>query len=300
MTALPTLAPAPAPGPVQVETVTTSDGSLLAAVRTTLGAANEALLCVAFVQERGLQLLRRELEALRRRQARTRLLVTTTFGTTPAAALSLATRLGAEVRVLNPGARRTYHPKLYLGQGAGTARAVIGSANLTGGLYANLEAAVALEGDRGEPPIARAWDWADALWEDPRGVPWEAAGTAPGEEAFAPGLYRGLQAAVRRDPVFLTLGRGRENRVVELTPLEVRVETARSLARTGGGEPVPAWMFNLAWERLRTHGTLSSTELLKVLRVHRSTAVCAILARLPQIAVVPGKAIVLRWTGGPG
>ncbi len=54
-------------------------------------------------------------------------------------------------------------------------------------------------------------------------------------------------------------------------------------------------MFNLAWDRLRTHGTLSNSELLNDLRVHRSSAVCAILARLPQIQRVAGKEIVLRW-----
>ncbi len=54
-------------------------------------------------------------------------------------------------------------------------------------------------------------------------------------------------------------------------------------------------MFNLAWDRLRTHGTLSNSELLNDLRVHRSSAVCAILARPPQVERVPGKEIVLRW-----
>ncbi len=96
--------------------------------------------------------------------------------------------------------------------------------------------------------------------------------------------------------MFATLGpRPRANRVVELTPVEVHVETERSRERIGGAEPIPAWMFNLAWDRLRTHGTLSNTELLDDLRVHRSSAVCAILARLPQVERVPGKEIVLRW-----
>ena len=117
---------------MQVETVTTSDGTLLRAVRSTLRDARAAYLCVAFVHERCLQLLRAELDGLRRRKARARLLVTTTFRTTTPSALSLASRLGLEVRVLNPGVGRTYHPKLYLGEGDGVSRAVSGSANLTG------------------------------------------------------------------------------------------------------------------------------------------------------------------------
>lgn len=67
---------------MEVRTVTTSDRSLLHAVRSTLDQAQEAFLCVAFVQERGLHLLERELEGLQRRKAPARLLVTTTFQTT--------------------------------------------------------------------------------------------------------------------------------------------------------------------------------------------------------------------------
>jgi hypothetical protein len=101
---------------------------------------------------------------------------------------------------------------------------------------------------------------------------------------------------VRRDPVFLTLGPSpRRNRVVELSPVEVHIETERSRRRTGGAEVIPAWMFNLAWERLRTHGTLTNSELLNDLRVHRSSAVCAILARLPTAERAPGMEIALRW-----
>jgi hypothetical protein len=207
----------------------------------------------------------------------------------------MAAGLGMEVRVLNPGAGRTFHPKLYLGSVGEHARAVIGSANLTGGLFANIEAAVALRGLRSEAPIARAWEWALDLWSDPRVQPWTQGPATPQEETFEPQLYAELRAEVRRDPVFRTLGRDKPNRAVELTPLEVQVETERSRQRTGGAESVPAWMFNLAWQRLQTHGSLSNIELLRDMRVHRSTAVCAILARLPQVEVVPGRTVVLRW-----
>jgi hypothetical protein len=84
-----------------------------------------------------------------------------------------------------------------------------------------------------------------------------------------------LETAVRKDPVFLTLGRApRRNRVVDLSPVEMHVETERSRVRTGGPETIPAWMVNLAWDRLHTHGKLTNAELLNDLRVHRSSAVC--------------------------
>ncbi len=280
---------------MNVDTVTTSDRTLLSAVRSTLDSAEDVFLCVAFVHEKGLRLLQTELERLRRRKVRARLLVTTTFQTTTPAALSMAAGLGMNVRVLNPSAGRTFHPKLYLGNAETEARAVIGSANLTGGLFANIEVAVAFQGLRSDQPIARAWEWALDLWEDPRVQPWTQDPVTPQEEAFAPKLYAELRAEVLRDPIFRTLGRDKPNRVVELTPLEVQIETERSRERTGSAEPVPAWMFNLAWQRLQTHGTLSNMELLRDLRVHRSTAVCAMLSRLSQVEVVPGRTIVLRW-----
>jgi hypothetical protein len=280
---------------MNVETVTTSDRSLLHAVRSTLDAADEAFLCVAFVQEKGLHLLEKELDALKRRKVRARLLVTTTFQTTSASALTMANGLGLDVRVLNPGSGRTFHPKLYLGTSSSGANAVIGSANLTGGLATNFEAAVSLRGARDDAPLAKAWAWAEELWSHDRVEPWTPTVGERLEEPFEPALYAALSAEVHQNRVFHTLGPAPQpNRVVELTPVEVHVETERSRSR-GGAEPIPAWMFNLAWDRLRTHGTLSNAELLNDLRVHRSSAVCAILARLPQVERAPGREIVLRW-----
>ncbi len=44
-------------------------------------------------------------------------------------------------------------------------------------------------------------------------------------------------------------------------------------------------MLNLAWEYLRTRGELRNTVLLNELRVHRSSAVCAMLARVPSVEI---------------
>jgi hypothetical protein len=281
---------------VDVETVTTTDRSLLNAVRTTLERADDAFLCVAFVHEKGLHLLSRELEERQRRKARSRLLVTTTFQSTESSALSIASALGLEIGVLNPGSGRTFHPKLYLGATGAAAEAVIGSANLTGGLATNLEAAVVLRGTRDDRPIARAWSWAETLWADERVERWTSRAAEPVEEVFELELLSALRIAVEENPVFMTLGaRPAPNRVVDLSPVAVHVETERSRERVGGAEPIPAWMFNLAWDRLRTFKTLTNSELLNDLRVHRSSAVCAILARLPQVERVPGREILLRW-----
>jgi HKD family nuclease len=287
---------------MDVATVTTADHALLRAVREVLAEVDEALLCVAFVQERGLRLLEKELERRQARRASTRLLVTTTFLTTSPAALALARGLDVDVRVLNPGAGRSFHPKIYLGRAGDRSRAVIGSANLTGGLFSNHEAAVALAGSRSDVPIAAAWDWAERLWADERVETWLPALAADreGEAQLDERLFALLGQQVAQDPIFRTLAQGRPNRVVRLGRDGIDVETERSRGRTRGAEPIPAWMFNLAWERLQTHGVLTNAELLNELRVHRSSAVCAILARFPGVEQVPGREIRLRWTGATG
>jgi HKD family nuclease len=230
---------------MDVATVTTADHTLLRAVREVLTEADEALLCVAFVQERALRLIEKELERRQARRAATRLLVTTTFQTTSPAALALARGLGVDVRVLNPGAGRSFHPKVYLGRAGERARAVIGSANLTGGLFSNHEAAIALAGMRHDVPVATAWEWAEQLWADERVESWLPAFAADseGEACFGERLFALLKLQVAQDPVFRTLAQGRPNRIVRIGRDGIDVETERSRGRTGGAELIPAWMF---------------------------------------------------------
>jgi predicted solute-binding protein len=100
--------------------------------------------------------------------------------------------------------------------------------------------------------------------------------------------------------VFPTLGPSpKANRFVAVTPLAVLVETERSLRASSGPVVVPAWMFNLAWKRLKTHGTMTNAELLEGLRGHRSSAVCAILGRLPGVAA-RAPPITHIWRGPAG
>ncbi len=68
----------------------------------------------------------------------------------------------------------------------------------------------------------------------------------------------------------------------------IYVETDRSRRAGTGPQAIPAWMFNVAWAYLRAHGRLTNPHLLKVLHVHRSSAVLAILSQLPGVRAVPG------------
>lgn len=281
---------------MQVTTVTTADQSLLRGIRRTLDEADDALLCVAFVHSRGVHLLERELQALARR-GRARLVVTTAFDATGGAGLAVAVNAGAEVHTLNPGAGSTYHPKVYLGRRGESVSAFVGSANLTGGLATNVEVGVLLQGTTRDQPLRDLSSWAEHIVA--RSEPWLAHGAeAPGDDELAPDLLAAIEAAARVSPVFTTLRSRAPNRVTEVTASEVHVETARSSRRRGRAEPIPAWMFNLAWDSLHARGELTNATLLKELRVHRSSAVCAILARLPGVEPMTGGVVGVRLRGG--
>lgn len=272
------------PRSLSVATVRSDDGSLLRAAR---GAAShdDVLLCVAFARVGGVQLLAKELKRAHRR----RLLATTVFGGSEAA-LAEARDLGVEVRVRNPSSG-TYHPKLYLGVTDDRASALVCSANLTGGLVVNVELGTELRGPVDAVPVAEARAWGEAEWA--RGEPWSGP-YAVEREVLEPALYEKILAAHRDSPVFVTLGKAAENVVREVTPSALYVDTERSLAR-GKPEPIPAWMLNLAWEALQARGTLDNGTLLDDLRVHRSSAVLAILARLPGVERLKGRRIGVRW-----
>jgi hypothetical protein len=137
------------------------------------------------------------------------------------------------------------------------------------------------------------------LWESRDAEDWEPQPVVARDlPTFDKTLYALLKAEIKRDNVFLTLGRSpRPNRVVSLSPTELFIETERTARRGSGAQPVPAWMFNLAWDFLRSRSELANAYLLNELRVMRSSAVCAVLARLPPVRVRPGRRIVLEWTG---
>ena len=97
-------------------------------MRSLLYGADDALLGVAFVQHRGVNLLERQLKSL----GAGRLVTTTVFDSTTVQGLAAAQNNGIDVRVLNP-APGTFHPKLYVARHGDEVAAAIGSANLTSG-----------------------------------------------------------------------------------------------------------------------------------------------------------------------
>ncbi|MBI1944638.1 MAG: hypothetical protein HYS27_03020 [Deltaproteobacteria bacterium] len=270
------------------------DHNLLRGIRSTLHDADEAILCVAFASSAGVHLLRRELEPLRARQG-AMLLVTSVFGTTKPEALHLARDAGVDVRVINPS-KGTFHPKLYLARRGDRISAVVGSANLTGGLVNNVEMAIRMQGEMRERELALLLAWARELWSSSDAIGWTDDGARPPAEPLSAELFALIDAALAGDPVVRTLGTGAVNLVVERTPHGLYVETGRSRARGVGAELVPGWMIELAWDYLRAHGSLTNKLLLDKdgLNVKRSSFVCALLARLPGVEVFHEPSLGLR------
>lgn len=98
----------------------------------------------------------------------------------------------------------------------------------------------------------------------------------------------------------VTLANGKRNRIERVDGAGVLMSTEASDAKGSGAQLVPAWMINVAWRHLRASGSLTNRYLLSSdgLNVKRSSAVCALLARLPGVEVVSSRPIELRYRPG--
>jgi hypothetical protein len=263
----------------------------LVAVRRVLANADEAVLAVAFVQQRGVNLLERQLARL----PAGRLVATTGFGSTTAPGLDGAQRHGLGVRALNP-ARGTFHPKLYVARHGDRLAAAVGSANLTSGLVANLEAVALLHGSDTEPALREPWDLAQSCWTHPLALDGAPEVVPAPAELLEGDLLARLRAAVPVPAQIATLGDDlRPNWIRDITPDGVWVETERSRSAGRPAQLVEAWMIQVAWDWLQAHGTLTNRHLLATdgLNVKRSGFVCALLARLAEVRVRRRRPIAL-------
>lgn len=258
---------------------------LLPALREMLVGADEAVLATAFVDTRGVHLLGKELRDL---GPRCRLLATTVFGGERAhAAFATAQDLGTRCRVLNPP-RGTFHPKVVVTRHGRTQRAMVGSANLTAGLVSNIEAGLVIEGSA----AVETSELVDAWWSDPAAVDWTRP-AAPVTDVLDADLWELIRTHVRPGDVIATLSGRKPNRVAEITRAGLWVETEKSRAAGTGPQLVEPWMIDVAWAALVADGELTNQRLLQDLRVHRSSFVCALLARLPGVRVTGRRPIRL-------
>jgi hypothetical protein len=123
---------------------------------------------VAWTRFRGLARLQPEMETFRDRGGRSQVIVGIDEGGATRPGLLLATRLFDRAYVFHDPAGGTFHPKIYLAEGAERALLVVGSSNATpGGWFhnyeASLEARFALPGDADHPALAGVRDYIDTL-----------------------------------------------------------------------------------------------------------------------------------------
>ena len=258
---------------------------LLPTLRGMLANAEDAVMAAAFVDTRGIHLVGEELRDL---GSRCRLVATSAFGGDRShAAFAAATEMGIRCRVLNP-ARGTFHPKVFVTRGDGRTKALVGSANLTAGLVVNVEAGVVVDG----PPAEEISQLVEAWWSDSAAVDWYPP-QVPVLDLLDAGLWERVRSSIRPGDVIHTLADGSPNTVTEVSRAGLWVETARSRGAGTGPQPVEPRMLDVAWAALLSDGELTNQRLLGELRVHRSSFVCALLARLPGVHVASRRPIRL-------
>jgi hypothetical protein len=198
------------------------------------------------------------------------------------------------VRVLNPS-HGTFHPKLYVARHGTRMAAAVGSANLTGGLIANVEVVAVVTGDREAAPLAQLWDLAESWWTHREAIDWAPGRLPVAMEVFEPSLLAAIQRAVAVNAEVRTLSDGRPNWIRDITPDGVWVESLRSRELGRPPQLVEAWMIQVAWEWLVARGRLTNRFLLDTdgLNVKRSSFVCALLSRLPGVRVISTRPIEL-------
>jgi hypothetical protein len=117
------------------------------------------------------------------------------------------------------------------------------------------------------------------------------------DEHLQPDLLALLREHTPAGAVIATVSTGKPNWVIGVEERGVWIETEASRTKGTGAQLVPAWMIQIAWDHLRRHGTLDNTYLLASsgLNVKRSSAVCALLVRLPDVSLSSTRPIRLAY-----
>lgn len=114
--------------------------------------------------------------------------------------------------------------------------------------------------------------------------PRQRAETTPPESAAL------LRTHVHQGETIATLTTKKPNRVTQIADERVFIETEWS-AWKGRSELVPAWMLNEGWRTLQRDRVLRNAELIET--VKRSSAVMALLAHLPGVAIQSVRPLIL-------
>ena len=244
-------------------------GVPLGPVRRLLEGADEALLAVSYVRPAGVGLLARQVPSGR--------LIVATDRVTTVDGIAAARRAGLDVRARTE-ARGAFHPKVWMVRRGSVLSALVGSANMTGGLARNDEGVALLDGDGVQAELVELWATVEGWWQTSNP---DAEGLVPAPrvvDVLPHELWQILDAGLRADPVVET-ATGRRNVVVGWDRTGMTVATGKSGAK---GSRVPAWMVETIHAELVARGSVTSTHAQDHhdgLNVHRSSFVLALLAR---------------------
>lgn len=115
-------------------------------------------------------------------------------------------------------------------------------------------------------------------------------------ETFDRDLLARITAVLHPGDVVSTLEQGRPNRIGRIDEHGIEVTTGHSASTVGGARLVPAWMFNHVWNDLNTRRRVERDYVDRLApgrKIKRSSAVFAILERLPDVSVVQRRPLVL-------
>jgi HKD family nuclease len=267
------------------------NGSLLSEMRSIFIGASSALLCVAFINRTGVALLEEELSRIGKSG---RILLTTVFGSTTKPALTALHRFGLQIKILNLSAG-TYHPKVYISESAKIKAAAVGSANLTSGLIKNVEVMTVFRGEPSWNPLREISYLAEDLWSHKSAIIFRDYLVEAKDETFSDELLKKICAHILIGTEIHTISQGKTNRIVDINPAGVLIETKSGIAKNIGPQLVDAWMIELAWDYIRANGEISNKYLCNELRVKRSAAVCLILSCFPEVEVASTLPVVLKY-----
>lgn len=122
----------------------------------------------------------------------------------------------------------------------------------------------------------------------------------PPAPTFDPDLLVRLRSVVGSGDVVNTLSYGRPNVIGRIDETGIEVTTAHSQETAGGSRVVPAWMFNHVWNELLAHHRVDRDFMDRLApgpKIKRSSAVFAILERLPEVIVLQQRPLILGLTG---
>lgn len=162
---------------MRVRVLDTISSEVVPVLSSAIEESQDIRVAVAFMSQRGLEMLQQSIDIALDAGARLEFLVGLDMDVTDPTALNNLHRLSqANERValycyIAPRPSAIYHPKLYLMRNNMAATCIIGSSNLTeGGLRKNLEVNVLIEGNMDDEPIAEAYTTYTSLKFHPKGV----------------------------------------------------------------------------------------------------------------------------------